>query len=705
MWQSPAKAVNSYSGTSGTIRDAGFDDPATGTQETFLYNIDWGDGFIDNGSATIDQVGGPGIATLASFDAAHTYADNGVYTIRVVVIDDDGGRDTGSLQAFVSNVDPTVSAVGDQVAIEGEELVVPNIATISDPGFVNPAIENVETFSYSIDWGDGTAEAGSATIDQVGRAGQPTLASLDGSHTYAEQGTYTVVITVVDDDGGTDTDQFDVVVVNATPTLVVAGDQSVAEGTELVVTDIGVVSDPVYMPGEGDQITYTIDWGDRSDPDTGIATIDQLGQPTLASFDGVHTYADNGTFTVTIEVDDGDGGTATGSLTVSVGNVAPTLTVADDQVTLEGSQLTVIDIGRISDPAFASQSLANLKAFAYNIDWGDGTGLDTNFATIDRAGSEGVPTLASFDGTHTYADNGNYTVTIRAADDDGGVATQTLQVTVENVPPVLTGTANLALDEGEIFTLADLGIGLSDPGFDNPLNTSDPSNGGELTETFSATTIDWGDGSLPVSVNVVNRVTGSIGTATTADFEHAPHVFADNGEYTVRVDFADDDGSEVSQTFVLSVSNVAPTLALTSEQFTINEGETLVIPLLGNFTDPGYDNPLRLGGASTETFTYEITWDDGMPTDVDVLPASTTSGQQGTPTIGTLSDSNFYADNNVGNQHTITVKLLDDDGGYDEQSFEITVLNVAPDAASHFGTRRQQQRRHGVDAVLHRPRR
>ena len=44
----------------GTITDAGFDDPATGSEESFTYLINWGDGHVDAGNATVDQVGGPG---------------------------------------------------------------------------------------------------------------------------------------------------------------------------------------------------------------------------------------------------------------------------------------------------------------------------------------------------------------------------------------------------------------------------------------------------------------------------------------------------------------------------------------------------------------------------------------------------------------------------------------------------------------------
>ena len=179
-------------------------------------------------------------------------------------------------------------------------------------------------------------------------------------------------------------------------------------------------------------------------------------------------------------------------------------------------------------------------------------------------------------------------------------------------------------------------------------------------------------------VTVVDRVSGSAGVETTAGFDHAPHAYADNGMYTVRVNFSDDDGGNVSETFAVEVNNVAPTLTLTTEQFVIDEGDTLTIPQLGTFNDPGYNNPLRPDGGSEETFRYAIDWGDGTPIETGVLPALVTDGGPGVLTTGSLADSHLYADNDVDNRYTITVTLTDDDGGEVTESFEITVLNVAP---------------------------
>src|SRR5690606_35235595 len=252
---------------------------------------------IEQGSATIDQLGGEELPTLASFDGSHTYADNGTYTVTLTAMDDDGGVASGTFMVTVTNVAPTLVATGNQSIAEGALLEIANLGAISDPGFDNPdrpGGPSFETFTYTINWGDGTAdELGSATIDQVGSGGIPTLASFDGSHIYADDGVYTVTVTVMDDDGGVATETFEVAVTNDAPTLSLAPNQAVDEGELLQVTNLGMISDPRFhhpnRPGgpSAETFTYTINWGDGTAIVGGDAQIVQSGAdfvPTLASF-------------------------------------------------------------------------------------------------------------------------------------------------------------------------------------------------------------------------------------------------------------------------------------------------------------------------------------------------------------------------------------------------------------------------------------
>jgi len=102
--------------------------------------------------------------------------------------------------------------------------------------------------------------------------------------------------------------------------------------------------------------------------------------------------------------------------------------------------------------------------------------------------------------------------------------------------------------------LVNFGVHYSDPGFDNPANTLDPSNGGEVAESFTYD-INWGDGRQEVVSAATPDVNGSVGVPSTGSFGGS-HIYADDGTYTVTFAIHDDDGGVQTQSFQVIVSNV-----------------------------------------------------------------------------------------------------------------------------------------------------
>jgi hypothetical protein len=152
---------------------------------------------------------------------------------------------------LVTNVAPTLTVVADRNVTEGQSFTITNIGSITDPGFRNPnAIPDAaETFTYTIDWGDGESDSGSATIDRNGNSSpRTTNASFNGSHRYDSPGNKTVRVTVTDDDGGRDTETFRITV-DPVPELSLSfADATISEddgdeATTLTVSVSGETSD------------------------------------------------------------------------------------------------------------------------------------------------------------------------------------------------------------------------------------------------------------------------------------------------------------------------------------------------------------------------------------------------------------------------------------------------------------------------------
>ncbi|MFP4622838.1 MAG: PKD domain-containing protein [Gemmatimonadota bacterium] len=164
---SPPSADFTYSASDLTVDFTDQSSDSDGTIDSWAW--DFGDG-----------------ATSTAQNPSHTYGAGGTYTVTLTVTDDDGATDNESQSVTVSssttNSPPTASFT----------------FTTSDltADFTDQSSDTDGTIdSWAWDFGDGATSA-----DQ-----NPT-------HTYASGGTYTVTLTVTDDDGATDSASQDVTV-------------------------------------------------------------------------------------------------------------------------------------------------------------------------------------------------------------------------------------------------------------------------------------------------------------------------------------------------------------------------------------------------------------------------------------------------------------------------------------------------------------
>lgn len=200
--------------------------------------------------------------------------------------------------------DQAITATGQNIsATEGQNFSGP-VATFTDPDPMSTAAE----YSASINWGDGSpASAGVIT----GPVGGPFTVS--GDHVYAEEGSYTVTVTITDIDNPGNT-----ATTSATATVADAALSSKCTMPPVITpTFAGSTAefDDSATTGSQADFTATINWGDHSSSTGTIA-----GGPGLVPYDvsGSHTYSSTGSFTVTTTINDDGGATTTATCTVLV---------------------------------------------------------------------------------------------------------------------------------------------------------------------------------------------------------------------------------------------------------------------------------------------------------------------------------------------------------------------------------------------------
>jgi Thrombospondin type 3 repeat len=135
--------------------------------------------------------------TYAAADASNsttcTFADDGVYPVTGRIFDRDDGYSDYTTMVHVNDVAPTIGDVTSS-STTAAACAGANGATTLGFAWTDPAGTN-DTYSYDVDWGDGSAHA-------TGAGATSPVAGL--SHTYAA-GSFTISIVVSDEDGGSST--------------------------------------------------------------------------------------------------------------------------------------------------------------------------------------------------------------------------------------------------------------------------------------------------------------------------------------------------------------------------------------------------------------------------------------------------------------------------------------------------------------------
>ena len=266
---------------------------------------------------------------------------------------------TGSYTLFYSeNVAPIVEAGPDATINEGRTF-------ISSGYFVDP---NADTWTATVDYGDGTGLYNLAfNVDKT----------LNLSHTYVNNGVYTVTVAVIDGEGAIGSDTANVTVSYTGPTAnFSASPISGNEPLTVAFTDLSTSYDGIT--------SWSWNFGD------GNTSIEQ--NPS-------HQYSQEGDYTVSLAVSEADSDTDT-EIKVEYITVSDTGPTADFSATpLSGNGPLIVAFTNLST------SYDGITSWTWN--FGDG-----------NSSTEQNP-------SHQYAQDGNYTVSLTVSEADADINTRT----------------------------------------------------------------------------------------------------------------------------------------------------------------------------------------------------------------------------------------------------------------------------------------
>jgi len=273
--------------------------------------------------------------------------------------------------------------------------------TFSDPN-------SNDTFTLTVQWGDGTSTiynypAGTTAFNE-------THQYLDDNPTGTSSDQNTVELNLVDSSGLADTETAPVTVNNLAPTLA-----NVAVNSAINENGQATLSGDITDPGSADTFSLQVNWGDGSSQTFNYpaGTTDFIETHQYLDDNPTGTSAD--VYNLSLTLTDDDTGSGSGSTSLTVNNVAPVVAAGPDQQV--DVHALVSFSGSFTDPG-------SLDTHTIEWDFGDGTPLVSGSLTP----------------THSYIRLGVYLVTLTVSDDDNGVSSDTLAVTVDgflNQLPVL----------------------------------------------------------------------------------------------------------------------------------------------------------------------------------------------------------------------------------------------------------------------------
>lgn len=322
------------------------------------------------------------------------------------------------------------------------------------------AANNTATQTFTLTVVDNEAPSVINTIQDTSMdEDQATLSVVDVGTLFSDPESDPLTYSVSDDFGGSVVAELSGTTLQVTPVAnfngagmitVSASDANQSTSTSFTLTVVSVNDVPTLEESLVDQqatedqaFSYTLPTGLFADIDGDVITITSTNAPSWLAFDGsvfsgTPANADVGTTTVDVVGSDGNGGSATTTFDLSVGNVndAPTIVSAIDDISVDEDAVT---------------TSINLASVFEDIDAGDQL---TMTATTDANALLTLTVTGEILEIGYAADAfGSGTVTVTATDNSGALVSDEFNVTVNSVNDAPTfSLSESAVDAEQDFT-------------------------------------------------------------------------------------------------------------------------------------------------------------------------------------------------------------------------------------------------------------
>jgi hypothetical protein len=500
--------------------------------------------FLTGPTYTVQLVSRTATASNWAVLVSGTIAEEGSYTATATVTDA-GGSSVSDSRTTIDVVDAalTDTTLPNSLvnAVEGNAFSSQILMTFTDANPSAPTTDFTATASYT-NLPTFTV-APTYTVQLVGRTATASTWEVLASGTIAEEGNYTAIVKVTDAGGSTVSDSNTTIVVadasltDTTPPLngFFVEEGNIFTGPQVLMTFVDA------NPGaHASDFTATVNWGGTliGTPTVTVQKVSSNATSWTGEVLGIATYAEEGTYNVSVTVNDKGGSKVTDNNTVENVVDAP-LT----DTTPPGSTVNAIEGNAFANVVLATFSDAN--PFAPTSDYsaapvvtytGSPTFLSGPTYSVQLVSRTATASNWEVLASGTIAEEGSYTATVNVSDVDGSTVSDS-NTTIVVADAALTDTTPinnaLSATEGNAFSNQVL-MTFSDANPSAPLSDYTVSS----VTYAGAPTFSTGP---TYTVQLVNRTTTASNWVVLVS-----GTIAEEGSYAATVTVTDAGGSSIS---------------------------------------------------------------------------------------------------------------------------------------------------------------